>query len=174
MDEDSMDFLHNANETLSTPLAPRHTQSRTRAPLTLQDLTPRSTRTRPTPVRSSLRPRPRPAIATPFRAALAKNISDALCEDISSAPRQDLSFQIPTAAAQGTIPSWTHTITSAFLIAPTLRSAPTNNNSTPEHAAAELPQTRAGSVSTSTDEVQGAEALTMQGACRVYFALEAH
>ncbi|KZT73307.1 hypothetical protein DAEQUDRAFT_808413 [Daedalea quercina L-15889] len=99
MDEDSMEFLR--ADTLTTPMVPSRNQARTYAPLTLQDLTPRSTRTRATPARSSLRPRARPAIATPLRRIVAKNISDALSEDISSASGQDLSFQIPTAAAQG-------------------------------------------------------------------------
>ncbi|TFY55997.1 hypothetical protein EVJ58_g7897 [Rhodofomes roseus] len=101
MDEDSITFLPNADNTLSTPMVPRRTHASNRAPLTLQDLTPRSTRTRATPARSSLRPRARPAIATPLRTTIAMDISDALSEDIS-ASGQDLSFQIPTTAAQGT------------------------------------------------------------------------
>lgn len=99
MDDTSIEFLQNA--TLSTPMVPSRAQPRNHAPLTLQNITPRSTRTRATPARSSLRPRA-PGIATPLRTIVAKNISEALSEDISSVPGQDLSFQIPTAAAHET------------------------------------------------------------------------
>ena len=199
MDEASIDFLH--NDTLGTPVPSGTAHLRKRAPLTLQDLTPRSTRTRSTPARSSLRPRA-PAIATPLRTIVAKNISEALSEDISSASGQDLSFQIPTVAAHETdslldthnnfnisdcaditlnIDHQPRPAEPAPLTLSQLN--PQFNESLSEHAstsetlhtpepAPDEPQIRAGNINGCIDGGQGVEPVAIQGACRGYFTLE--
>lgn len=198
MDETSMDLLR--NDPLSTPMAPNRAQPRNRAPLTLQNLTPRSTRTRATPARSSLRPRA-PGIATPLRTIVAKNISEALSEDISSVPGQDLSFQIPTAAARQTdslldthdtliIPDCAditfHQLHSAEpepapLTLSQLR--PQFNESLSEHAstsatlrtpepASNEPQICSGNIDECKLGSQRAESIAIHGACQGNFTLE--
>ena len=193
LDETSINFLN--NDSFGTPMASGTTQTRNRLPLTLQELTPRSTRTRPTPARSSLRPRA-PAIATPLRTIVAKSISEALSEDISSVSGQDLSFQIPTIAAHETdslLDTHNHFNISdcadiTLNIDPQPRPAepapltlsqlsPQFNESLSEHASTsetrrtpeptpDEPQICAGNIDGCTDGGQGVTSLAIPGVCR--------
>ncbi|KAM5539985.1 hypothetical protein V8D89_006488 [Ganoderma adspersum] len=94
--DNTMDFFNNANDTFSTPAPPKPP---VQPPLTLAELTPRSKPVRAAPVRSSLRPRP--GVATPFRANVAQELSAALSEDLSPFRNQDPSFQIPSSQPHG-------------------------------------------------------------------------
>ena len=94
--DDTTDFFANINDTLSTPALPRPA---VQPPLTLAELTPRSVPVRAAAVRSSLRPRP--GVATPYRASIAQELSAALSEELSPFRKQDLSFQIPPAQEHG-------------------------------------------------------------------------
>ncbi|KAI0368909.1 hypothetical protein BV20DRAFT_431524 [Pilatotrama ljubarskyi] len=95
--DDTMDFLNGVNDTLSTPAPP--SIPAVQPPLTLAELTPRSKPMRAAPLRSSLRPRP--GVATPYRAVVANELSTALSEDLSPFRNQDPSFQIPPPPADG-------------------------------------------------------------------------
>ncbi|TBU46134.1 hypothetical protein BD309DRAFT_654067 [Dichomitus squalens] len=88
--DDTMDFFSNENHTLSTP-AP--SKPPVQPPLTLAELTPRSKPVRAAATRSSLRPRP--GVATPYRANIAQGLSAALSEDLSPFRKHDPSFEIP-------------------------------------------------------------------------------
>lgn len=96
--DDSLDLLRNADDTLATPAPPT---TRKRPPLTLAELTPRTKVLRAAPVRSSLRPRLHPEIATPRRAVVARDLSSALTENFSPIRGEGTSFQIPISATVG-------------------------------------------------------------------------
>ncbi|KAI8990656.1 hypothetical protein BD414DRAFT_307741 [Trametes punicea] len=89
--DDSLDFFNGANDTLSTP-APS-SRPVAQPPLTLAEVTPRSQPARTAAARSSLRPRP--GIATPYKAVVTKELATALSDDLSPFRQQDPSFQIP-------------------------------------------------------------------------------
>ncbi|KAI0640124.1 hypothetical protein C8Q77DRAFT_1084800 [Trametes polyzona] len=95
--DDTMDFFDGADDTLSTPAPP--SKPAAQPPLTLAELTPRSKHIRSGPVRSSLRPRP--GIATPYKAVVAHQLSAAISEDLSPLRSQDPSFQLPSHPANG-------------------------------------------------------------------------
>ncbi|CDO73411.1 hypothetical protein BN946_scf185013.g45 [Trametes cinnabarina] len=95
--DDTMDFFNGANDTLSTP-APPHRPTEL-PPLTLAELTPRSKPARTAPIRSSFRPRP--GVATPFKAVVTKELTTALSEDLSPFRQRDPSFQIPSSQVHG-------------------------------------------------------------------------
>ncbi|KAI0354659.1 hypothetical protein OH77DRAFT_1425745 [Trametes cingulata] len=95
--DDTMDFFNGVNDTLSTPAPP--SKPAVQPPLTLAELTPRSKPMRAAVARSSLRPRP--GVATPYKAVVASELSAALSEDLSPFRNQDPSFQIPPPQANG-------------------------------------------------------------------------
>ncbi|RPD64622.1 hypothetical protein L226DRAFT_529001 [Lentinus tigrinus ALCF2SS1-7] len=90
--DNTMDFFNTADDALNTP-AP-HFRPSVQPPLTLAELTPRSKLVRGAPVRSSLRPRP--GVATPYRAAVQSGLSAAISEDLSPFRKRDPSFEIPS------------------------------------------------------------------------------
>nr|VWO96670.1 Cross-pathway control protein A [Ganoderma boninense] len=96
LDDNTLDFFNNANDTFSTPPPPQPT---VQPPLTLAELTPRPKPVRAAPIRSSLRPRP--GVATPYKANVAQELSAAISEDLSPFRNQDPSFQIPSSQPHG-------------------------------------------------------------------------
>ncbi|OSD00852.1 hypothetical protein PYCCODRAFT_1436916 [Trametes coccinea BRFM310] len=98
MADDTIDFFNSANDTLSTPVP--SPKPRVLPPLTLAELTPRSKPAAAAPVPSSLL-RPRPGVATPFKAVVSRELSAAISEDLSPFRHRDPSFQLPSSQAGG-------------------------------------------------------------------------
>lgn len=85
-------FFHGMNEALATP-AIQHPPRRFQPPMTLEDLTPRSKRTRYTAALSSVKSRPN--IPSPLKPQVTRDLSIALEEALSPLKPQDSTFSIP-------------------------------------------------------------------------------
>ena len=85
-------FFHGMNEDVATP-AVHHPPRRFQPPLTLEDLTPRSKRTRYTAALSSMKSRPN--IPSPLKPQVTRDLSIALEEALSPLKPQDTTFSIP-------------------------------------------------------------------------------
>ncbi|KAH8094733.1 hypothetical protein BXZ70DRAFT_947304 [Cristinia sonorae] len=92
---DDSDFLHGLDEA-NTPGVHR-IQPRNQAPLTLEELTPRSTRLRFAATPSSFKPRPR--IPSPLKPQVTRDLSIALDEALSPLKSQDNTFSIPSTSS---------------------------------------------------------------------------
>lgn len=93
---DSSDFFAGMNNaTLTSPAKPPF-PARNNTPLTLEELTPRSRRSRKAPIRSSLKPRP--VIPSPLKDAVTHELSIALGEALSPLKSRDTTFAIPGSA----------------------------------------------------------------------------
>ncbi|KAI0082316.1 hypothetical protein K474DRAFT_861356 [Panus rudis PR-1116 ss-1] len=89
--DDSIDFFQGMNDALATPTAKR---TAFYAPLTLEELTPRSERMRKHPARSPSKSRP--VIPSPLKRAVAQELSSALEEELPPPRTTEESFAIPS------------------------------------------------------------------------------